>query len=99
MHVLRGGKMSMMMVTYPGKPSVQTSMDPFIIKHPYIQVLRGYWSGGNLHTSSASFHVVVTSYQIVVSDFKYFNKLAWQYMVLDEAQAGGQTRTIYFINL
>ena len=25
--------------------------------------------------------------QLIVSDFKYFNRIKWQYMVLDEAQA------------
>jgi len=51
------------------------------------KVLRGFWSQSNLHTKDAGFHVVITSYQIIVSDLKYFNKHAWQYMILDEAQA------------
>jgi len=51
------------------------------------KVLRGFWSTPNLHTKEASFHIVITSYQIIVTDYKYFNKLSWQYMVLDEAQA------------
>ena len=29
----------------------------------------------------------ITYYQIVITDFKYFSRHAWQYMVLDEAQA------------
>ncbi|EDQ93100.1 uncharacterized protein MONBRDRAFT_323, partial [Monosiga brevicollis MX1] len=29
----------------------------------------------------------VTSYEIVVKDAKYFNRVHWQYMILDEAQA------------
>ncbi|CAB4056204.1 INO80 [Lepeophtheirus salmonis] len=33
------------------------------------------------------FHIVITSYQLVISDFKYFNRIKWQYLVLDEAQA------------
>ncbi|KAI8437735.1 hypothetical protein MSG28_011969 [Choristoneura fumiferana] len=41
----------------------------------------------DLHTRQAAFHVVVTSYQIVVSDLKYLNRVSWQYMILDEAQA------------
>lgn len=40
-----------------------------------------------MHTRDAGFHVVITSYQIVISDVKYFNRIKWQYMVLDEAQA------------
>lgn len=41
----------------------------------------------DLHTKEASFHVVITSYQLIVSDYKYFNRMKWQYMILDEAQA------------
>lgn len=51
------------------------------------KVLRQFWEQKNLHTKDASFHVVITSYQLVVSDYKYFNRIKWQYMVLDEAQA------------
>jgi DNA helicase INO80 len=31
--------------------------------------------------------VLITSYQLLVSDEKYFKRVKWQYMVLDEAQA------------
>ena len=51
------------------------------------KILRKFWDTRNLHTQEASFHVVVTSYQLIVTDFKYFNRIKWQYMVLDEAQA------------
>ena len=51
------------------------------------KILRQFWQNSNLHTEAASFHVVVTSYQIVMSDIKYFNRVKWQYLVLDEAQA------------
>ena len=51
------------------------------------KVLRGFWGSNHLHTKQASFHIVVTSYQIVITDYKYFSRHAWQYMVLDEAQA------------
>lgn len=51
------------------------------------KILRQFWEQKDLHTKDASFHVVITSYQIVVSDYKYFNRIKWQYMVLDEAQA------------
>ena len=40
---------------------------------------------GERHNSS--FHVVVTSYHIVIQDLKFLNRLKWNYMVLDEAQA------------
>uniref|UniRef100_A0A8D9A723 Chromatin-remodeling ATPase INO80 n=3 Tax=Cacopsylla melanoneura TaxID=428564 RepID=A0A8D9A723_9HEMI len=51
------------------------------------KILRQFWDQKNLHTKEASFHVVITSYQLVVSDFKYFNRIKWQYLILDEAQA------------
>ncbi|XP_058835212.1 chromatin-remodeling ATPase INO80 isoform X2 [Topomyia yanbarensis] len=51
------------------------------------KILRQFWEQKDLHTKGASFHVVITSYQLVVSDYKYFNRIKWQYMVLDEAQA------------
>ncbi|XP_057370086.1 chromatin-remodeling ATPase INO80-like [Daphnia carinata] len=51
------------------------------------KILRKFWDTRNLHTPEASFHVVVTSYQLIVTDYKYFNRIKWQYMVLDEAQA------------
>uniref|UniRef100_S4S086 Chromatin-remodeling ATPase INO80 n=1 Tax=Petromyzon marinus TaxID=7757 RepID=S4S086_PETMA len=45
------------------------------------KVIRKFWS------QDAPFHVVITSYQLVVQDVKYFQRVKWQYMVLDEAQA------------
>ncbi|XP_050443158.1 chromatin-remodeling ATPase INO80 isoform X2 [Adelges cooleyi] len=51
------------------------------------KILRQFWDQKGLHTEEASFHVVITSYQLIVSDFKYFNRIKWQYLVLDEAQA------------
>uniref|UniRef100_A0A1A9X1K8 Chromatin-remodeling ATPase INO80 n=1 Tax=Glossina brevipalpis TaxID=37001 RepID=A0A1A9X1K8_9MUSC len=51
------------------------------------KILRQFWEQKDLHTREASFHVVITSYQLIVSDYKYFNRINWQYMVLDEAQA------------
>lgn len=50
------------------------------------KILRQFWEQKDMHTKDASFHVVITSYQLVVSDYKYFNRIKWQYMVLDEAQ-------------
>ncbi|XP_050689571.1 chromatin-remodeling ATPase INO80-like, partial [Eriocheir sinensis] len=49
--------------------------------------LRKFFDGKNLGSKEASFHIVVTSYQIVIQDFKFLNRLKWNYMVLDEAQA------------
>ncbi|XP_017782828.1 PREDICTED: putative DNA helicase Ino80 isoform X1 [Nicrophorus vespilloides] len=51
------------------------------------KILRQFWHQDGMHTKDAGFHVVITSYQIVISDVKYFNRFKWQYMVLDEAQA------------
>lgn len=51
------------------------------------KILRQFWEQKDLHTKQASFHVVITSYQLIVSDYKYFNRIKWQYMILDEAQA------------
>ncbi|ESO83010.1 hypothetical protein LOTGIDRAFT_236919 [Lottia gigantea] len=51
------------------------------------KILRKFWDQKCLHTAEASFHVVITSYQLVIQDVKYFQRIKWQYMVLDEAQA------------
>ena len=51
------------------------------------KILRHFWDQRYLHTRNASFHIVITSYQLVITDFKYFNRIKWQYVVLDEAQA------------
>lgn len=58
------------------------------------KILRQFWDTKDLHTKDSSFHVVVTSYQLVVSDYKYFNRIKWQYMILDEAQAIKSTSSV-----
>lgn len=58
------------------------------------KVLRKFWSQKDLHTEQASFHVLITSYQLVVQDVKYFQRIKWQYMVLDEAQAIKSTSSV-----
>ena len=51
-------------------------------------ILRKFWNRRQMkYTRDAPFHVLVTSYQLVVSDERYFQRVKWQYMVLDEAQA------------
>lgn len=60
------------------------------------KILRQFWDTKDLHTKEASFHVVITSYQLVITDYKYFNRIKWQYMILDEAQAIKSTSR-YFI--
>ncbi|KAJ2902193.1 putative ino80-like protein [Zalerion maritima] len=52
------------------------------------KVLRKFWDRKHsTYKKDAPFHVMVTSYQMVVSDVSYFQKMRWQYMILDEAQA------------
>lgn len=52
------------------------------------KVLRKFWDRKNIiYNRNTPFHVVVTSYQLVVADQQYFQKMKWQYMILDEAQA------------
>lgn len=52
------------------------------------KILRKFWDRKhNTYRKDAPFHILVTSYQMVVSDVAYFQKMRWQYMILDEAQA------------
>ncbi|KAF9431688.1 putative DNA helicase ino80 [Entomortierella beljakovae] len=51
------------------------------------KTLRKFWNKKQVYSKDAPFHVLITSYQLVVSDEKYFQRVKWQYMVLDEAQA------------
>ncbi|KAI1612220.1 adenosinetriphosphatase [Exophiala viscosa] len=52
------------------------------------KVLRKFWDRKHVtYNKDSEFHVLVTSYQLVVMDAPYFQKIRWQYMILDEAQA------------
>ncbi|KZO96028.1 hypothetical protein CALVIDRAFT_481994 [Calocera viscosa TUFC12733] len=53
------------------------------------QTLRKFWWNRKKvkYNESAPFHVLVTSYQMVLADAQYFQSVKWQYMILDEAQA------------
>ncbi|KAF2474219.1 helicase SWR1 [Lindgomyces ingoldianus] len=52
------------------------------------KILRKFWDRKHItYTKESQFHVLVTSYQLVVQDAQYFQKIRWQYMILDEAQA------------
>ncbi len=51
------------------------------------KTIRKFFSLKNLGTAHSPFHVVITSYQLVVADEKTFQKMKWQYVILDEAQA------------
>ncbi|KAI0307777.1 SNF2 family N-terminal domain-containing protein [Multifurca ochricompacta] len=49
--------------------------------------LRKFWSRKEItYNRDTPFHVVITSYQLVTQDQQYFQRVKWQYMVLDEAQ-------------
>lgn len=61
---------------------------PYWGSAPDRKVLRKFWDRKHsTYRKDAAFHVCVTSYQLVVSDVAYFQKMRWQYMILDEAQA------------
>ncbi|CAP80344.1 putative DNA helicase ino80 [Penicillium rubens] len=52
------------------------------------KILRKFWDRKHItYNRDSEFHVLVTSYQLVVLDAQYFQKVKWQYMILDEAQA------------
>ncbi|KAL8805478.1 MAG: hypothetical protein Q9182_001933 [Xanthomendoza sp. 2 TL-2023] len=52
------------------------------------KVLRKFWDRKHItYNRDSPFHVLITSYQLVVQDMQYFQKIRWQYMILDEAQA------------
>jgi chromatin-remodeling ATPase INO80 len=49
--------------------------------------LRKIWCRKDItFDANAPFHVIITSYNLVTQDQQYFQKLRWQYMILDEAQ-------------
>ncbi|EIN14169.1 hypothetical protein PUNSTDRAFT_117740 [Punctularia strigosozonata HHB-11173 SS5] len=49
--------------------------------------LRKVWSKKDIsYDKDAPFHVLITSYQLITQDQQYFQRLKWQYMILDEAQ-------------
>ncbi|XP_038077315.1 chromatin-remodeling ATPase INO80-like [Patiria miniata] len=51
------------------------------------RILRKFWSQRPLQTTDSEFHILITSYQLVIQDIKYFQRIKWHYMILDEAQA------------
>jgi len=58
------------------------------------KVIRRFWTPKHMYTRNASMQVVVTSYQLIVQDEKYFKRVKWQYMVLDEAHALKSTASV-----
>ncbi|CAI4062051.1 hypothetical protein N7582_002034 [Saccharomyces uvarum] len=64
------------------------------------KVLRKFWDRKNLrYNKNAPFHVMITSYQMVVTDANYLQKMKWQYMILDEAQAIKSSQSSRWKNL
>lgn len=64
------------------------------------KVLRRFWDRKNFrYTRDSPFHVMITSYQMVVSDATYLQKMKWQYMILDEAQAIKSSQSSRWKNL
>ncbi|KAJ5574021.1 Helicase C-terminal [Penicillium hispanicum] len=64
------------------------------------KVLRKFWDRKHItYNRSSEFHVLVTSYQLVVLDAQYFQKVKWQYMILDEAQAIKSSQSSRWKNL
>lgn len=53
-----------------------------------------YWTGKKQVTRDTPFHVMITSYQLIVSDEAFLQKVKWQYMILDEAQAIKSSQSI-----
>lgn len=53
------------------------------------KMLRKFWPSTSKRPFSrdSTFHIMVTSYQMVVTDQAFLSKIRWQYMILDEAQA------------
>lgn len=50
-------------------------------------ILRKNMTPRRLYRRDAGFHILITSYQLLVADERFFRRVKWQYMVLDEAQA------------
>ncbi|CEJ60575.1 Putative Chromodomain-helicase-DNA-binding protein [Penicillium brasilianum] len=64
------------------------------------KILRKFWDRKHItYTRDSEFHVLVTSYQLVVLDAQYFQKVKWQYMILDEAQAIKSSQSSRWKNL
>lgn len=51
------------------------------------KTLRKFWNPKNLYTKNSPFHVVISSYGLILEDEKMFQKVKWQYLILDEAHS------------
>lgn len=50
------------------------------------KVLRQVWEKDCTHTKKDSFHIIITSYSVMVADLTYFSKIKWQYLIVDDSQ-------------
>lgn len=51
------------------------------------EILRKCLKQSKFGRADSDFHIVITSYSFAVKDHKYLDRLKWQYIILDEAQA------------
>ena len=65
------------------------------------ELLRRFWKPSTMYSNDGEFHVMVTPYSTFQTDEKYFNRIKWQYLILDEAQAikNAQRYDIHNMNL
>ena len=79
--------------TLPNWADEVTKFVPNLVLRPYWgssadrAILRKDFDPRKLGRRDSPFHILVTSYQLLVQDEKYLRRIKWQYMVLDEAQA------------
>ena len=60
---------------------------PYWGSHVERKALRKFFNKKHLGMPYSPFHVVITSYQLIAQDEKYFKRVKWHHMILDEAQA------------
>jgi len=63
------------------------------------KLIRRYLSPKRVGQQDSPFHVCITSYQLILTDDKVFQKINWHYLILDEAQAIKNTLSIRWSTL
>ena len=63
------------------------------------KLIRRYLNPKRLGLQESPFHVCITSYQLILTDDKVFQKINWHYLILDEAQAIKNTLSIRWSTL
>jgi hypothetical protein len=57
------------------------------------KLLRKFWDlKSSIYTEDSTFHICVTSYKLVLSDAAYFQKMRWQFTILDDEKAIKSTK-------